>query len=593
MRKKLIDRLETTFGQIPDEYYFDGDMQKIKSYHLFRIEKSKDFFVDDTTWNDLAMDDVYKRINRTYSTSGEQYLYAMLRHPAADTDDYAMRSNAIRFFEEHRDCRKQVQPILFRLGKSRNINAQQAFSPPAIHDKLPFVAILLTALLVGSIILFFIHPSMALPLIIFAILNPIYHAFATHRMESGLATVNYSVAMIVAAKRICKLKDHALENIVPALYDAEARTRNIARLGSVSFAMNGDLATFFNAFFHINLLTFDRLQKKLSTHSKDIATLHAQLGWLDASIAIASYRKSVRQHCVPSIHFDPSAPAALAIRALVHPLVRGAVPNDLDTAQSILLTGSNASGKSTYLKAVAINTILAQGICTALSDCYDGASFDIYTSMNISDNVQTGESYFIAEIKSIKRIFDAADGKRRVLCAIDEVLRGTNTIERIAASSELLRSLAEKHCICLAATHDVELCDMLSPQYRLFHFTEQVENGDVHFDYCLREGKATSRNAIKLLDALGFDKEVVSRAQERASQYEAAGQWNEEANYIDVRKWPAQPSDSGDTKSPQHMAGAYLYPIIHSPAKAAQGNSDAPKASILCRYSTYPFPGNK
>lgn len=169
--------------------------------------------------------------------------------------------------------------------------------------------------------------------------------------------------------------------------------------------------------------------------------------------------------------------------------------------------------------------ILAQGICTALGKSYEGSSFDVYTSMSISDNVQSGESYFIAEIKSIKRIFDSAEGKRRVLCAIDEVLRGTNTIERIAASSELLRSLAQKHCICLAATHDAELCEMLSPQYRLFHFTEQVEDGDVQFDYRLREGKTTSRNAIKLLDALGFDKEVVCQAQNLASQYEETGQW--------------------------------------------------------------------
>jgi DNA mismatch repair ATPase MutS len=109
---------------------------------------------------------------------------------------------------------------------------------------------------------------------------------------------------------------------------------------------------------------------------------------------------------------------------------------------------------------------------------------------------------------------------------IDEVLRGTNTVERIAASSELLKHLDTEKTLCLAATHDVELCALLDGQYRSLHFEESVtEDGEVLFDYKLKDGPATTRNAIKLLGSMGFDKSLVERANEKAERYTAEGKW--------------------------------------------------------------------
>ena len=127
-----------------------------------------------------------------------------------------------------------------------------------------------------------------------------------------------------------------------------------------------------------------------------------------------------------------------------------------------------------------------------------------------------GESYYIAETKSLKRILDALKEDSAVLCVVDEVLRGTNTVERIAASSVVLQVMAEAGALCLAATHDIELCDLLSDSYDLYHFEEQVGEGEMIFDFLLREGRATSRNAILLLRLMGFDEELVQRAFSRA-----------------------------------------------------------------------------
>ena len=146
--------------------------------------------------------------------------------------------------------------------------------------------------------------------------------------------------------------------------------------------------------------------------------------------------------------------------------------------------------------------------------------------MALTDNLFEGDSYYIVEIKSIKRILDAAREKGcKVLCFVDEVLRGTNTIERIAASTQILKVFADSKIKCFAATHDIELTQLLKGQYQLYHFEGNVTDNDVHFDYVMKGGPATNRNAIKLLGALGYDKDIVDKAQHMADRFLESGSW--------------------------------------------------------------------
>lgn len=192
----------------------------------------------------------------------------------------------------------------------------------------------------------------------------------------------------------------------------------------------------------------------------------------------------------------------------------------------MLLTGSNASGKSTFLKTVAINALLSQTCGMALAKEYSSCFFRIYSSMALKDNIQGSESYFIVEIKSLKRILDAVNqDKTPVLCFVDEVLRGTNTVERIAASSRILQSFADSGVMCFAATHDIELTTILKDCYSNYHFQEEVTEDEVKFDYKLYAGPATTRNAIKLLNVIGYDKNIIKGAEQRAMHFLTDGNW--------------------------------------------------------------------
>ena len=525
--EKLKRKLESNYGKKPDFHYFDGDLRGIRTYFDYRNENSLDkFLVDDTTWNDLSGDDVFMRINQGISTSGEQYLYYLLRSPAIERDEYEKRQSLINVIEENPDLRLKLQMIFSNLGRRRAVNNCEAFKPSYHNPFRLIIYILLVSALIGSAISFAFTMTLLPVFVVLIISIPVYHELVKNRIAKDLETVHYSVSMVFAAKRIMKLSFPALNKYLTTFYEATERLRPISRVGYVpSGHLFGDMAELLNSLLLLDLITYEFLKNRLGKYHADIFHVHEYIGRLDCAIAISSYRKTLPTYTVPQLDFDSSAVYFHGID-LVHPLIDGAVPNNFETNESVLLTGSNASGKSIFLKTVALNAIFAQGICTVLGSWYSASAFLIYTSMAITDNLLAGESYFISEIKSLKRITNVDTSERPLLCIIDEILRGTNTVERISASSELLRYLSHGKSLCLAATHDVELCALLSGFYRLLHFEETVtEDGDVVFDYKIKEGPATTRNALKLLRSMGFDKDLVSRANDKANRYVKDGIW--------------------------------------------------------------------
>ena len=284
------------------------------------------------------------------------------------------------------------------------------------------------------------------------------------------------------------------------------------------------LLDFFRMGFHLDLIKFNQMLSQVRKHIKDVDAMVSTLGKIEAMIAVGAYRESLEFYCIPEFQSEPCIKA----KELSHPLLAKPVTNDIDTEKSVLITGSNASGKSTFLKTVAINSILAQTIHTVLAKCYLGAMFRVASSMSLRDDVQGGESYYMVEVKALKRILDLLsqkDGGAPVLCFVDEVLRGTNTVERIAASTQILRNMASQNCICFAATHDIELTHLLEKDYHNYHFSETIEANDISFSYKIMEGRATTRNAIRLLGIMGYEDKIIKEAEGMAEDFLSSGVW--------------------------------------------------------------------
>ena len=173
-----------------------------------------------------------------------------------------------------------------------------------------------------------------------------------------------------------------------------------------------------------------------------------------------------------------------------------------------------------------MNGILAQTIYTCMATSYVAPFLKVMTSMALRDDLEGGESYYIVEIRSLKRILEEAENPGHLLCIIDEVLRGTNTIERIAASSRILGNLRKPNVLSFAATHDIELSYILEALYENYHFEEEVGKEDVTFNYLLKKGRVTTRNAIRLLEMIGYDSKLVKQAKDAVESFEKTGIWN-------------------------------------------------------------------
>lgn len=526
--RKLRKQLERRFGTEPDQYYFHGDIEYIRAYYDFRKETQRDdFLIDDITWNDLSMDNIFKRINSCLSTSGEQYLYYMLRSSSTEKAEYKNRKMLIDLMEKKDKLRLNLQVILSRLGRTRRADLSQAFHPSSHGISWLLIYLLLMLLMPIALILIIFLPQYGVlaSLGVFA-LNSIVHELRIKKIERDFDTVNYTSSMIFSLHKIKKLKDPELDKHLTSAYISLNRLRSVIRLGGVSRTSSYDSVNFILTALLLDLISYEFLKNKLSRNHDDIFTVHESLGKVDAAISVASYRKSLEFYAEPDVDFSITHPSYINIQHMVHPLIESPIPNDLVTNTSVLITGSNASGKSTYLKVAALCAIMSQGICTCTAKKYNASAFRIFSSMALSDNILAGESYYIVETKSLKRILDSTAETIPVLCVIDEVLRGTNTVERIAASSEVLSALPQRGALCLAATHDIELCTLLNDSYKMYHFEETMGENEMLFDYKIQEGPAKSRNAINLLQIMGFSDSIVKNAHDRANRYIDDGIWS-------------------------------------------------------------------
>ncbi len=266
--------------------------------------------------------------------------------------------------------------------------------------------------------------------------------------------------------------------------------------------------------FHVARL----LERWQRTDGRRVARWLAALGELESLSALATLAFDNPDWTFPEI--APRAHATIDAEALGHPLLPPAVGvrNDVAVgpAGSILvITGSNMAGKSTLLRSIGLNLVLSQAGSTVCARRFAHPPAELHTSMRIQDSLARGVSYFMAELERLKTVVDAADAThpdapRALVYLLDEILHGTNSAERTIAARYVLSHLASTGAIGAVTTHDLQLVDApeLAPVARHVHFSEQFTRTDgvaaMSFDYKLRPGKATSSNALKLLELVGL-----------------------------------------------------------------------------------------
>ncbi|MCD7806800.1 MAG: hypothetical protein LUH19_05590 [Lachnospiraceae bacterium] len=473
--------------------------------------------LDETTWNDLNMDRIFSTVNHTWSAVGEEYLYFLLHNVGQSEEELAHFEELVQFWENHPTERVFLQTELRQLGYSGGQSVADCIENlDLVRDFKVRQDLLLDALYLPAVLLTAVSGQGFLLLIGVMIIQMVLYFRKKSRIQPFLSYFAYFSRLLNFVDRLDKIKnpEPVLREEIHRLQEDGRALRSMRRGGlllsdgSLGGGMPIDgIMDYFRMCTHADIIQFYRMLRIAYRNQDRLWSLVSGVGLLDASAAVCAYRHTRKDWCVPVVG------DILIMENGRYPLVKDPVGNSICGEKSVLLTGSNASGKSTFLRTVAVNAVFAQTIHTCLCDSYTAPLYRIYSSLSLKDDVVNGDSYYMVEIKTMKNILNnVLLAGRPVLCFLDEVLRGTNTVERISASSQILLWLSGHGCLCFAATHDLELKDILGSSFAHYHFAETVLNGDIRFTYQLLPGRSESTNAIRLLEMLDFPEEITQAA---------------------------------------------------------------------------------
>ena len=521
-----------------------------KNYDKKRLINAPGYFkrhkvygqLDDITWGDLSMDEVFASMDDTRSDIGCELLYYMLRTPLLDEELIQKRQNEIAFWREAVELRNSISLSLRRMGWLRRASVYESLdalkdlegrglcryyihtavlliSAGLIYPLGGYGVIIFVAVLIYNLAVYYRERTITAPYL--RVLDCVLRLMSASEeirkelIKGGREEVAYEISEALNSLKSFKRRNGIVKN---AGGGANPLTAVIELAGSIFFA---------------DLIRFWRMKEVLCSSTDAVDGLIGHIGSLDAYISMAGFVESLEGNCCKPEFMSGEAKFRnrLCIKETYHSLLEAPVPNSIETKHSILLTGSNASGKSTFLRTIALDVIMAQTLGYVTAKSYEAPIYVCMSSMSVKDDISTGDSYYMAEIRAVKRILEGIEaanaGGLEVICFVDELLRGTNTTERIAASASIMMKLDKSGALVCSATHDLELTELLKESFDNYHFEEELTEGDVRFSYDLQPGAARSRNAILLLDAMGYESSIVKTAMDMVGRYEKTGRWSE------------------------------------------------------------------
>jgi hypothetical protein len=474
---------------------------------------------------DLDLDDVFCYIDRTSSKPGQQYLFKKLHSPEISESYFADLEKRIEKFKGDPDLRELSQLKLSSLNSDDALylpglfsKTQQSLFDPAIQWYIRIAAPLVIGLFAG----FLIAPNPFYILLLFVL---IIANFAIHYSNKAkMLRYTHSLPQLLLLYNVSKwLFDN---NLLKQNDKIEKSLANMAKLKkSLSFInvqnkvaadptdISYLLSEWIKILFLLEPLSFVVSINQVNKYPDDIRVLFECVGEVDMAISVQSVRVGLPWYCKPRFLKEGEN---IVIKELYHPLIENCVPNSItiDHRQGVLVTGSNMSGKTTFIRTIAINALLSQTINTSFAGEYKAPPLQILTSINMSDDLGAHKSYFQAEAISIRNIIraDAACKPLNSLVIIDEIFRGTNTIERIAAAKAVLSYFIENKSFVLVSTHDLELAALLGSDYKVFSFEELSGDDRLTFDYKLKEGLLKNKNGIAVLKGLDYPQHIIDEA---------------------------------------------------------------------------------
>ena len=518
--RDAIDLLRVEWGK-PKKGPFNFDsigryaeIGKVNVFHQLSLQ----------TLQDIDFYELFAFVDRTTSKMGQQFLFDRLLRPTNSVDE-RMEQN-VELFTRNQSLREEVQGELIKLNSSTAYSITSLLRDRSLIRPTWFsLAIISAIVLAAMLVLAFVYPVFLIFMVIPVTANMLIHYWNRINTLSFAASFSQLSLLIDVSSKI-EEKDILFENnlvkqSVAALRPFQWKMKLLAGTSEVGIKDElGQIPAYFieilKGFFLIEFFTLFQLVEELEAKKETIRSLFNYTGSIDMAISVASLRAGSLKTCRPDFH---TLEKEILVRKVYHPLIKDCAKNDLSIkGKSILITGSNMSGKTTFLRTFAINSILAQTINTCFADEFKSPMFKQFSSIRIDDNLFEGKSYFFEEVNMIASFIREVEPTNQNLFILDEVFKGTNTRERIASATAVLSYLNRNANVVMVSTHDIELANLLKEEYDLYHFTDTIVNNQLFFDHKIKEGQLTTRNAIRILEISDYPADIIKEANRLSEQ---------------------------------------------------------------------------
>ncbi|UAB85456.1 DNA mismatch repair protein MutS [Zunongwangia sp. SCSIO 43204] len=514
--KKHVEQLKDNWAKAKTEKF---NFDQIKSFYAAQLQISDFHQINDQTAKDLDFSALFRFLDRTTSKPGQQYFYNHLRN--INTENQLKRFST--FSDTFLEAENERLKIQSQLSKLNHYNAYDFVrlitDEPMKRPKWIVWVYNLSFLSIFSLIGGFFYPVLFLIMLPVFMTNMVLHYRNKNNLNYYLNAVHQLSIAIKAGDKISNFGNIRTYFEDLSFLGSVRKIQFKTSLIGFENKMNDEFA-FFGWFFfevlkitfNIEILLFFNFLENIQHKRNDIEKLFRFLGEIDSAIAVASIKTEYQDRiCQP--HF--SNKKEIRFSEIRHPLIKDCITNYLELSQkSMLLTGSNMSGKSTFIRTVAINTLLAQTLNICFAEDFTAPFLKLYSSIRITDNLTENTSYYLEEVLQIKKLLDFSKEDTPKLFILDEIFKGTNTEERMAAGKSILSYLNTAQNIVMVSTHDIELTEMLTQNvFELYHFSESIQNQELNFDHKLKEGPLKTKNAIKILALYDFPEQVITEAE--------------------------------------------------------------------------------
>jgi len=517
--EKKLDKIKSKWGK-PVNTRRNFDL--IKTY--LKADKSWTK-LPDVTAEDIDLKSIFNYIDRTSSKPGKQYLYKKLHFPETNLEKLLELDAKVEVINKDKPNRELIELQLSKLNNTYAyyiadlfLKTHESLFVPIMNFYIRFVPLVIIALIVSLVV--YPNPISILLLFFFVGYNVVLHYANKNKISAYTNSLPQLLIMHNVAVWLVKhsgLEDN--ESIKSSLKNLLGLKRSLSIINLESKLINGagDLSyavfQLIKTLFLLEPRIYASSIKHIERYREDIEQVYQYVAEIDMLVAIQSVRDGLPYYNKPQF-IDTDA--QMNITDLYHPLIDKCVTNSLYTRadRGALITGSNMSGKTTFIKAIAVNTLLAQTLFTSCTREYKAPFLKIQTSIKTTDSIEEQKSYFQAQAQSILTIMSRSNEVEQVksLVIIDEIFRGTNTIERIAAAKSVLSYITANQNFVFVSTHDLELAELLDEDFAIYSFEDSKSGGSLVFDYKLKEGLLKSRNGIAILESMGYPDSVIEDA---------------------------------------------------------------------------------